>query len=94
MTWQSGGEFQLCNAAATQGRDPEAGQRHCSKAAAADEQQAVVSRLQEQMQGVQGKAGGLELQLADLRNQVKEERRQAEEAHHILVVEQEVGTHH
>lgn len=53
-----------------------------------------MSRLQEQMQGVEGKAGGLESQLADPRNQVKEERRQAEEPRRILVVEQEVGTNH
>lgn len=54
----------------------------------------VVERLQEQMQDMEGKAGGLESQLTDLRNEVKENRKQSEEAHRILVVQQEVGTHH
>lgn len=51
--------------------------------------QTDVKRLQALIQEADGKAASLESDLSELRNKVKSEKEQAEEARHTLVMEQQ-----
>ena len=54
----------------------------------------VVEQLQAHIQDMRGKNSGLTSQLSDLRMQLRDEKKQSQEAHQSLVREQKAGTHY